>query len=275
MKRSLFLSFILAFFSQVTIAQVFKGRVIDSKTGEYIPYVNIGFEAKGLGTVASFEGNFSLPFPDSLLNTPIKFSCIGYKSLVIRPEELTKILQKEPIVRLEVNTIELTQVTVKPHQLQRKILGNTHHGRSIVAGFMSNDLGSELGTLMKIKRSPSKVESLEFNIGNNLLDSVKFRVNLYSMKNGQPDSSLLNKPIYLKTELKYGKLKVDLLPLDLWVTNDFLVTLEWIEDYGKNKLYFSAGLMDNNTMYRKTSQDTWHKANGVGVGFNATVLFEK
>ena len=62
---------------------------------------------------------------------------------------------------------------------------------------------------------------------------------------------------------------------NLWVENDFLVTLEWIEDYGKNKLYFCPGLMENNCMYRKTSQDEWHRARPIGIGFNSTVTYEK
>lgn len=262
--------------SYAGLAQTGSGSIQNARTKEAIPYVNIGIVSKGIGTVSGIDGQFSIPLHDSIDDQTLKFSCIGYKSLVIRVKDFKKAhLNKTATLFLEENVFTLGQVVVKPKIFKTKVLGNSNHSRSVIAGFMSNDLGSELGTIMKIKRSPTFIEDVNFNIGRNLLDSVKFRVNIYSMKDGQPDSILLKEPIYITTKLEHGKLSIDMKKYNLWVNTDFFVSLEWIEDYGQNKLYFSAGLMDSNSMYRKTSQDRWHKASPVGIGFNSTVTYEK
>lgn len=276
LMKQVFFTLLFSLITHAGLAQTVSGSVSDARTREAIPYVNIGIVGRGIGTVSAMNGQFSLPLHDSLDDQTLKLSCIGYKSLIINVKDFKKTYSnKSADLYLDENVFTLGQVVVKPKAFKTKILGNTNHSRSVIAGFMSNDLGSELGTIMKIKRSPTFIEDVNFNIGRNLLDSVKFRVNIYSMKDGQPDSILLKEPIYITTKLAHGKLTVDMKKYNLWVSTDFFVSLEWIEDYGKNKLYFSAGLMDSNSMYRKTSQDRWHKASPVGIGFNSTVSYEK
>jgi hypothetical protein len=275
MRPVLFLVLFHFFFTSAT-AQQFSGHVYDAKSKEPIPYMNIGIVGKGIGTVSDLNGHFSIILSDSIDNQSIRFSCIGYKSLVFKCHDFrTRYADKEVKLYLEENTVILSQVVVKPKIFKTKVLGNTNHSRNASAGFMSNDLGSELGTVMHIKRAPTFLENVNFNIANNMLDSVKFRLNIYSMKNGVPDSVILKEPIYVTTTMHNGTLSVDLKKYDLWVNSDFFVSLEWIEDYGKNKLYFCAGLTAGDLMYRKTSQDDWHKAAPIGVGFNATVTYEK
>jgi len=275
MKHLLFLSFIGLLTTQVKALNI-SGSIRDAKSKEVIPYVNIGIVGKGIGTVSDMNGHFSITLPDSLDNETLRFSYIGFKSYSYKVMDVKKRFEtKEMDILLEENIVSLTQVVVKPKVYKTKILGNTNHSKNSSAGFMSNDLGSELGTIMRIKRSPTFLENVNFNIANNMLDSVKFRVNIYSMKNGQPDSIILKEPIYITTQLKSGQLSIDLKKYNLWVSTDFFVSLEWIENYGEKKLYFCAGLMETNSMYRKTSQDSWHKAVPVGIGFNSTVTYEK
>jgi hypothetical protein len=186
-----------------------------------------------------------------------------------------KLKENTLIISLEENIVSLAEITVKPKVMKTKVLGNTNNSESVIAGFKSNDLGSEVGTVMRIRKKPTHLENVNFNIATNEIENCKFRMNIYSMKNGQPDSIILKEPIYITTSLKSGTLSVDLKKYNLWVESDFLVSLEWIEDYGTNKLAFCAGLMDSNSMWRKTSQDKWMKATPVGMGFNATVTYEK
>lgn len=258
------------------LAQTISGKIIDANDKHELPYINVGIVGKGIGTVSDMDGKFTIQLPDSVSSQTIKFSCIGYKSQSYIVKDLIKILNKNSnLILLEPNTFTLSQVVVKPKILKTKVLGNKNNNKSAMAGFKSNDLGSEMGTIMKLKKAPTYIENVNFNIAKNEIENLKFRVNIYSMKNGKPDSILLKEPIYVNTSIKSGTLSVDMKKYNIWVDTDYLVSLEWIEDYGPNKLYFCVGLMDSNSMWRKTSQDTWQKATPVGIGFNSTVTYEK
>lgn len=272
-------SIVVLFFISINLSslgQSINGKIVDSNNNQALPYINIGIIGKGIGTVSDIDGKFTLPLHDSLNSEILKFSCIGYKSQSFIVRELRKKLNNNfIIISLEPNTFTLSQVVVKPKVLKTKVLGNKNNNKSAMAGFKSNDLGSEMGTIMKIKKAPTHIENLNFNIAKNEIENLKFRVNVYSMKNGQPDSTLLKEPIYVTTSITSGTLSVDMKKYNIWVDTDFFVSLEWIEDYGPNKLYFCVGLMDSNSMWRKTSQDKWQKATPVGIGFNSTVTYEK
>lgn len=241
-----------------------------------IPYVNIGIVGKGIGTVSDFEGNFKLSLPDSLNNQILRFSCIGFK-----PVTSTVIAFKSRFntgnasIIMEENIFSLNQVVVKPKVFKTKILGNENNSKAAVAGFVTNDLGSELGVIMHIKKAPTFIEKININLAYNSIGKIKFRMNIYNMKHGEPDSIILTQPIIVVTEQKTGILTVDMKPYNVSVTSDFLVSLEWIENYGNENLRFCTGLLNNNCLYRKTSQDAWHNARPAGIGINAEVVYEK
>ena len=121
---------------------------------------------------------------------------------------LSKQFYSKISIVLEENVFALTQVVVKPKVIKTKVLGNTNNNKSAMAGFKSNDLGSELGTIMKIKKPSTHIENVNFNIAHNEIENAKFRINIYSMKNGQPDSILLKEPIYATTSIKSGTLSI-------------------------------------------------------------------
>lgn len=266
----------LFFIFSTAYSQIVSGTVVDLTSKQALAYVNIGVVGKGIGTVSDINGKFSINLDDSLNSQSLKFSYIGYKSQSFNVKEVKQNLKNNLLsIALEENAISLTQVVVKPKVIKTKVLGNKNDSRAMIAGFKSNDLGSELGTIMKIKKPSTHIEDLNFNIAHNEIENAKFRVNIYAMRNGQPDSILLKEPIYVTTSIKSGTLTVDMKQYNIWVDTDFMVSLEWIEDYGPNKLYFCVGLMDSNSMWRKTSQDKWQKATPVGIGFNSTVTYEK
>lgn len=269
-------TFILLFFALTASSQSISGSILGLNNKEVLPYVNIGVIGKGIGTVSDINGKFTLNLHDSLNDQILKFSLIGYKSQSFTVKEFKKTLKENSTtIYLEENIFSLSQVVIRPKILKTKVIGNENDSKITAAGFKSNDLGSELGTIMKIKKSPSLIENVNFNIARNDIKNAKFRVNIYSIKNGMPDSILLKEPIYITTSLESGTLSLDMKKYNLWVNTDYLVTLEWIEDYGPNKLFFCVGLMNSNSLWRKTSQDKWQKATPIGIGFNSTITYEK
>jgi hypothetical protein len=254
-------------------AQTIKGKVVDEKSKVGIPYVNIGVIGKGIGTVSDINGDFSIFLHDSLNNGTLKLSCIGYKNILIDVLSFKK--NGIQLLKMEENIVSLSQIIVKPKKIKTKILGNENNSKAIVAGFRTNNLGSELGVIMHIKKAPSFIETTNFNLAYNGAGTVKFRVNIYNIKNGVVDTIILKEPIIITWASTSGPISVDLKKYNLIVENDFLVSLEWIEGYGNENINFCVGLMNRNCLFRKTSQDAWHKANPAGVGFNCKVSYEK
>lgn len=62
-------------FGQILIS----GRVSDKKTGEAIPFVNIGISGSTVGTVSDETGYFKLNIPQSEAESELIFSSIGYE----------------------------------------------------------------------------------------------------------------------------------------------------------------------------------------------------
>jgi hypothetical protein len=55
-----------------------KGRIIDKKTGEPVPYVNIAIVGVPIGTISNQNGDFELKIPGQLEDREFSISAIGY-----------------------------------------------------------------------------------------------------------------------------------------------------------------------------------------------------
>lgn len=105
--------------SSLAISQnktVIRGHVIDAKTQETLPYINIQLDGTTEGTTSDIEGNFymetSLPTAQK-----IKISCVGYVTqfLAIKVNEINELK-----IALEDNTVNLTEVIVRPKKYRNK-----------------------------------------------------------------------------------------------------------------------------------------------------------
>src|SRR5690606_27573962 len=146
---------------------------------------------------------------------------------------------------LEPQVHQLKDVVIKPRKTKTITTGNTTDSRFMRAGFVSNDLGSELGTVLRYnKKKPGKLENVNFNIAANDYNTVLFRVNIYEFRYGQLGKNLLKEPLYTDCRAHNGTLSLDLSVWDIYISADFLLTLEWIQDYGQRGLFFSAGFFN-------------------------------
>jgi len=134
-------------------------------------------------------------------------------------------------------------------------------------------LGNEVGIIIKIKKSPTYIDKFHVSIAENEIDSLKFRLNFYSVKNKMPHESILTENIFVESQIKEGVLTVDLGEYNIVVEDDFMVSLEWIEDLGEGKLNFSMGLFGSPVIYRYTSQADWEKAKPLSIGFSVTAKY--
>lgn len=264
--------------SQLISQTIYHGKIINKKTNEPIPFVNIGILNLNIGTVSSENGEFKIKLPDSCNSEVLKFSTIGFSP---KTYEIGNFIQtfsenEEIIISLENYTYPLKEhvVYAKKKKWKYKTLGNKNESDDLTVGFNTNELGVEIGTLIKIKKSPTHIENFSFYIAHNNLDSLYFRLNIYDYKNGE---SLLDSNIYINTNIKNGKVLVDLKNYNIIVKNDFLISIENIK-YPKNndaedELLLGSGLFNNQSYMRMTSQASWFKIPIMGIGFNVKVKY--
>lgn len=129
MKNSLLIISILLLIPFLCFSQKssFQGKVIDEKTKEAIPFVNIGVENKPLGTITDDRGFFSIS--NIRTDNNLVFSCIGYKSKRLSYNEIsnTKIISLIPQAR-ELSEVTITGMTAKAivKEALKRIKDNYH-----------------------------------------------------------------------------------------------------------------------------------------------------
>jgi hypothetical protein len=255
-----------------TIGQKISGIVSNENSKTPVKYVNIGIAGKNIGTVCNFEGKYSLTADSQYDNDILLFSSIGYMPFSIKIADLRK--KENQNVSMKEMAYELGEVIIRPKIFKQQTLGVTSHYKCVSAGFKDNLFGYELGVLMKVKKT-AFLKSVNINIASCTFDSIFYRLNIYKVAGDMRFENILNEPIFIqmsKEEVK-EEIHIDLLPQNIVVDGDFLVTLEHIKDLGEGYLYFCAGITDK-TYYRKTSQGQW-ETGPVGISISVDAEVEK
>ena len=265
----------------VARAQLISGRVADAKTGQALPFVNIGVVGRALGTVSNEQGQYGLAFQEKLADDTVRVSYLGY-----RPRLLTlRQLRAQPAVVLSPAAVALAEVRVrgKSRGWRDRTLGFDGNSESSTLSLQPQDLGAETGTVIYLKHRPTKVLRANFNVAYNQVGSVLLRVNLYRLDaKGRPtNEKLLRREVLVRTATPHGPLSVDLTPDDLLLDEDFFLSLEWVGGADAAALHqglaFSAGLgyANNDVYFRTTSQADWQRisAGAVLAGMQPKVSF--
>jgi len=266
-------TFIVLLASLSVTAQTLQGIIKEVKTGETLPYVNIGVVGKNIGTVSDEEGRFKLVIPAGHSDDILRISMLGFATRDFKVSSLEAMLSKSHVIELTPSVIEMEQVVVSNRKAKEKTLGNKTESQNVTVGFENDILGHEIGMIMKIKKAPSLLKTFKASIASTNNKPVKMRLNFYSVKNGMPDKLIINKNIIVTAPINNDRLVVDLTPHNIMVEDDFFVSLEWIESTPGQRIMFSAGLLAKPLIARETSQGTWHKVGMVGVGFTVDSVY--
>jgi hypothetical protein len=268
LKKKLFLAFLVILQFARAHAQVIEGIVIDAKTNEKLHYVNVGLIGKAAGTVTDSAGHFKLTLNNNGRDS-LRISMIGYipKTFLVKDYSGNKTILLSPDNR------QLKEVKVYSRQFKQSILGNTTQSKTTSVGFTSSELGNEIGAIIKIKRAPTHLKQFNASMANPANDSVKLRLNFYSVKNGKPDTILQQQNIFVMIKKGDDKIAIDLEPYHIYVEDKFFVSLEWIENKSGQGIMFSASLLRGNIVARETSQANWEKIGIAGIGFNVLASY--
>jgi hypothetical protein len=250
------------------------GQVIDAAIEESLPYVNIGLVNQNIGTVTDEAGYFELEVPgNGYADATLRFSMIGYENQDFTLQEYQD--QKIFTIPLKEKATALEEVvlTTKRNKYQTKILGNKTTSQLIYAAFTTNKLGNEMGFLVRGRKNPMILKKFNVSLVENDYGPIRFRLNFYDLKDGLPNETLLNENIIVETDIQSGIVSKDLTPYEIVIDQDFFVAIEWIEDLGPGKLFFSGGFFGSPLIAREVSQGTWSKVGSASVGMNVEVRY--
>jgi hypothetical protein len=258
MKSFVFIFFFLfttSLFSQLQLT----GFVIDQTTKQPIEYANIGIADKGIGTVCDQQGKFTLTIPAEDENSILTITRLGYQTTTLSIAKNNDVAKM--VIALAPEVKELNEFSFSGKD---KIELGYHKQDDAAKGFFKVEgLGMEGGTLI---RNTDTVQLTHFNM--NILelpyDSMKFRLNLYSVNKGVPGEKLNKKEIYFI--LQKDQLGIFRLPFEqnITPTGNFICTLELIEIFGEidkdARFTFSAIIDKKGLIYNKgISLGKWKK----------------
>jgi len=268
-----FIYILLVFFTLSSHAQlVLKGKVLDSESREELSYVNIGVIGKNIGTVSARNGSFELDIPEENYSDLMRISILGYEPIELESNQVEKLLLSQGSIDLKPAAYAIDEVLITSSKMTSKVVGNQKWKENVSAAFFADKLGKEMGIIIKIKKKPTLIKDGTFVLGSNENDTVRFRLNVYTIKKGRPDLNVLSEPIIIEAYKDDEVVTTDLEKYNITVQDDFFISLEWIEDYPDDSLHFAASLFSRPVLSRETSQANWFKVPFLGIGFYATIF---
>lgn len=250
-----------------------EGQIIDGTSKRPLAWVNIGIVGKNIGTVSNNEGNFKIEISEKYNQDTLRISMIGYKEQLFMVNEFKDRVHKNTLLELEVEVTQLDEIIISSNKSQDYILGNKTFTNTTVYGFQSNELGNELGTIIRIEDGPVLIKKVNINIYKNPIKVFKFRLNIYNLKDAFPDKNILSENIIIECKKNRGTFVVDVSKYAIVVDEDIFVSMEWIENSKERELYFSTTPDGSKTFSRYTSQATWFEEPNVSLGLNIIVKY--
>jgi len=283
MKKILLLVFIscisLTAFAQYDV--VIQAYILDYQTKKPIPYVNIGFVQKSIGTVSNENGEFKLIYDEEAVTQRdvLQISVLGYETLKVTPRQLELLLTNTDKIYLKPKPETLNEVLLSNEKRRELQIGDAAgFGNSIGYWKDKNALGGEIASRIHIKHENTQLLDFKFNVVENQTDSLKVRINVYDYHRRYPSEKLLKTNLYKTITQKEGVVTVNLEPYKLKADDDIVIGIELIEVYG-NSIEFAVGAREyyGSSYRRYISQDSWNRYPTIGMNFEvlASVPLEK
>lgn len=134
--------------------------------------------------------------------------------------------------------------------------------------YANQNLGSEVGRKFHISKKNTKIEGFRFFISGNDFSSVKLRLNVYAINRGKPGQNLLKEDIYIDIQnRKKGWIGINLAHYDIFVSENVIVSLEWISKSAKGRVLTLPIVMPSPSahFYKYGSQSAWKRFNAMST----------
>ena len=241
---------------------VLKGKVIDGKTQQPIPFANIGFIGKEIGTVSDDDGSYSLSFAPALLESTdrLQFSVIGYKKRILSKDESLLAVGKPLNITLSPEPYSLNEVVIGETKRKKSTIGDLNYDERIIGYWKDIEgLGGEILTKVKVRRKNTKLHNLKFKVLENGADSLLVRVNVYDTSQGLVGQTLLNESIQYTIKSKGGVVNIPLEKYGIYVHSNIVVGIELLKVYGRQIGFSLAGSQSTGISYVRYKSQGYYK----------------
>ncbi len=257
----------LAFLFSANAQRTFEGTVKDPQKNP-IPYCSIGIRNSRVATVANENGSFKLVIPDSLASSNVIFSAIGFFDRQIPQKEL----KTGAMVELKEKVFSINEVVIKGTKLKEKTVGQQSRPMLTFSKMFDQNIPSvEQGNIYSIFGQTLLKGYNFYIIPSSKFASITLKLNIYTVKNDLPDSSVLHKNItYVATTT--GWQHIDLAPYQLSFDGlaKIAVTLQLVNHSPDSNNAFVFGVSAKKTLskdllFRYQSQGNWESNAGTFI----------
>ncbi len=257
----------LIFLFSANAQRTFEGTVKDPQQ-QPIPYCSIGIKNSRVATVANENGSFKLVVPDSLASSNIIFSAIGFFDRQIPQKEL----KTGAVVELKEKVISINEVVIKGTKLKEKTVGQQSRPMLTFSKMFDQNIPSvEQGNIYDIYGQTLLKAYNFYIIPSSKFTSITLKLNIYTVKNDLPDSSVLHKNITYRATTT-GWQHIDLAPYQLNFEGlaKIAVTLQLVNHTPDSNNAFVFGISAKKTLskdllFRYQSQGNWESNAGTFI----------
>ncbi|MET7035852.1 alpha/beta fold hydrolase [Elizabethkingia miricola] len=246
----------------------------DNKT---IPYCSIGIKDSKTGTITDGNGNYKLEIPDEAKNKEIIFAAAGYSDKSIPANDLKT--NSNIVMDYKVTNIEAVVMGAK--KLKEKIIGQKSRPFLTFSKMFNQNVPTiEQGNIFAVYQKTRLVAYNFYIIPSSKFEQITMKLNIYSVKNNEPDRSLLQENVIYKTSTT-GWQKIDLSEYNLNFSNldKIAVTLQLVDHKALPDIDFVFGVsakksLSKNLLFRYQSQGNWEASEGSFIT-NLDIRYDK
>ncbi|WP_407535075.1 alpha/beta fold hydrolase [Elizabethkingia miricola] len=246
----------------------------DNKT---IPYCSIGIKDSKTGTITDGNGNYKLEIPDEAKNKEIIFAAAGYSDKSIPANDLKT--NSNIVMDYKVTNIEAVVMGAK--KLKEKIIGQKSRPFLTFSKMFNQNVPTiEQGNIFAVYQKTRLAAYNFYIIPSSKFEQITMKLNIYSVKNNEPDRSLLQENIIYKTSTT-GWQKIDLSEYKLNFSNldKIAVTLQLVDHKALPDTDFVFGVsakksLSKNLLFRYQSQGNWEASEGSFIT-NLDIRYDK
>lgn len=246
--------------------RVLEGVVLDQLTQRPVPFATVGVPQQPLGTAANEAGVFRLVLLAPASPAAVVISSVGYEAATL---PLASWPAGPQAIRLHPARVALGEVVVRGGKAKTKTFGRTGAATFMVArmytepDLVRDELAKEQGAIVPI--DPYCVlRDVNFFVAFNRFRAVKFRLQLYSVRQGLPDRPLLRRNVFVDVTQPRGWVRVNLQAdsLVLRGLEEVAITLQWVRSEaqeGSPKAFGIAAVPTpgHGILFRDKSQAPW------------------
>ena len=250
---------------------------VKNQDNKVIPYCSIGIKDSKTGTITDGNGNYKLEIPDEVKNKEIIFAAAGYSDRNISADDLKT--NSNIVMDYKVTTIEAVVMGAK--KLKEKTIGQKSRPFLTFSKMFDQNVPTiEQGNIFAVYQKTRPVSYNFYIIPSSKFEQITMKLNIYSVKNNEPDRSLLQENIIYKTSTT-GWQKIDLSEYKLSFNNldKIAVTLQLVDHKALPDIDFVFGVsakksLSKNLLFRYQSQGNWEASEGSFIT-NLDIRYDK